>query len=211
MFIGVGHGGSDPGATSAGLFEKNINLAIALACKDELERHGVLVGMSRTTDEDDPVAQEVKECNTFKPDVAIDCHVNAGGGDGFEIFYWEGSKGGKRLSQYIESEVKSIGQNSRGLKSGNKLRFVNGTDCTAVLTEAFFIDNSVDRLIADSKTEQQKFGKAYAKGILKYLGIEYETTTKPYRVQVGAFNSKSNADRLVKELVAKGYRAYISE
>lgn len=215
VFIGVGHGGSDPGATSAGLFEKNINLVTALACKSELERHGVLVGMSRTTDEDDPIAQEVKECNAFKPDLAIDCHVNAGGGDGFEIFYWEGSKSGKRLSQCIESEVKSIGQNSRGLKSGKHLRFVNGTDCTAVLAESFFIDNSLDRKIADTNAEQQKFGKAYAKGILKYLGIEYkESTSKPtklYRVQVGAFGSKSNADRLAKELVAKGYPAYVSE
>ena len=211
MFIGVGHGGSDPGATSNGLIEKNINLAMALACKSELERHGVLVGMSRSADEDDPVAQEVKECNAFQPDLAIDCHVNAGGGDGFEIFYWEGSKSGKRLSQYIESEVKSIGQNSRGLKSGKHLRFVNGTDCTAVLTEAFFIDNSLDRKIADSKAEQQQFGKAYARGILRYLGIEYKKSTKLYRVQVGAFASKHNAELLAKELVAKGYHAYVSE
>ena len=32
VFIGVGHGGSDPGAVANGFREKDLNLAIALAC-----------------------------------------------------------------------------------------------------------------------------------------------------------------------------------
>lgn len=213
VFIGVGHGGSDPGATSAGLIEKNINLVMALACKNELERHGLNVKLSRTVDEDDPVAQEVKECNAFKPDIAIDCHNNAGGGDGFEVFHWPGSKDGAKLAELIEAEVKALGQNSRGVRSGKNLRFIKGTNCTAVLVEGFFLDNSKDRALVDTVTEQQTFGKAYAKGILKYFGIPYTkpTTTaeKIYRVQVGAFTKKANAEKLVKELKTKGYDPYI--
>ena len=50
VFIGVGHGGSDPGAVASGAKEKDLNLSIALACRDELVRHGVEVMMSRTKD-----------------------------------------------------------------------------------------------------------------------------------------------------------------
>ena len=41
IFIGVGHGGSDPGAVANSLKEKDLNLAIAIAVRDELTRHGV--------------------------------------------------------------------------------------------------------------------------------------------------------------------------
>ena len=86
VFIGVGHGGSDPGAVANGFRESNLNLAIALACQDELARHGVLAKMSRTTDENDPLSEEIKECNAFDPDIAVEIHNNAGGGDGCEVF-----------------------------------------------------------------------------------------------------------------------------
>ena len=218
VFIGVGHGGSDPGAKSSTFVEKDINLVMALACKRELERHGVTVRMSRTIDENDPVSEEVKECNAFNPDIALDCHNNAGGGDGFEGFYWKGSADGLRLIQLIETEVKAIGQNSRGVKSGNHLKFVNSTKCTAVLTEGFFLDNTTDRVIADTTAKQQEFGKAYAKGILKFFGITYKpeapvanNVDNIYRVQVGAYKVKANAEKLVKKLKADGYKAYISE
>ena len=80
VFIGVGHGGSDPGAVSNDTKEKDLNLSIALACRDELERHGVSVKMSRTKDENDTLSDEIKECNAYSPDLAVDIHNNAGGG-----------------------------------------------------------------------------------------------------------------------------------
>ena len=40
VFIGVGHGGKDPGAVSY-LVEKDVNLVEGLACRDFLEAHGV--------------------------------------------------------------------------------------------------------------------------------------------------------------------------
>ena len=103
VFIGVGHGGSDPGAVSY-LVEKDVNLVEALACRDFLEAHGVQVLMSRTSDEDDPLTDEIKECNAFNPDLAVDIHNNAGGGDGFEAYYHYNGGTGKTLAQNIESE-----------------------------------------------------------------------------------------------------------
>ena len=102
VFIGVGHGGSDPGALSH-LVEKDVNLVEALACRDFLEAHGVQVLMSRTSDEDDPLTDEIKECNTFNPDLAVDIHNNAGGGDGFEAYHHYNGGIGKALAQNIEA------------------------------------------------------------------------------------------------------------
>lgn len=182
-----------------------------MACKEELERHGVIVKMSRTKDEDDPVAQEVKECNIFDPDIAIDCHNNAGGGDGFEAFHWTGSSAGYRLAKLIESEIKALGQNSRGVKANKKLKFLASTKCTAVLVEGFFLDNKTDCKIADTTSEQKAFGRAYAKGILTYLGVEQKPQDGAlYRVQIGVFKNKVNADNLAKELKSKGYPAYVT-
>ena len=39
--------------------------------------------------------------------------------------------------------------------------------------------------------------------------IEAKMSNKLYRVQVGAFSNKSNADKLVNELKAKGYSAFV--
>ena len=103
VYIGVGHGGSDPGAVANGFKEKDLNLAIALACQDELARHGVLTKMSRTTDENDTTAAKCAECNQFDPDVAVDIHNNAGGGDGAEVFYSIYGGTGKVLAENIST------------------------------------------------------------------------------------------------------------
>ena len=58
VFIGVGHGGKDSGAVGY-LVEKEVNLVEALACRDFLEAHGVQVLMSRTSDEDDLLSDEI--------------------------------------------------------------------------------------------------------------------------------------------------------
>lgn len=211
VFLSAGHGGTDPGAVANGLYEKTINLNTLLACKTELERHGVKVVCSRTKDENDPVSQEVKEANASKADIAVSFHVNAGGGDGFEVFYYNTSKNGKRLAQLCEKHVKSLGQNSRGLKSGNHLRFIKGTTMTSVLVESFFIDNIKDKTIGDAVAEQTAFGVAYAKAILEYLGITYKakSSNTVYRVQVGSYGSKTNAEKAKKQLKEKGFDAII--
>ena len=100
VFIGVGHGGTDSGAVGkGGLKEKDLNLSIARACGAALERHGVKVQYSRTDDTNDPVDQEVRECERFAPDLAVDIHNNAGGGDGAEVFYSRVGGTGKTLDR----------------------------------------------------------------------------------------------------------------
>ena len=182
VFLSAGHGGSDPGAVAYGLKEKTINLNIMLACRDELKRHGVTVVCSRTKDENDPVGEEVREANKSGADVAASFHSNGGKGDGSESYYYPTSKAGKKLAELCEKHVKAIGQNSRGVKTKN-LAFVRDTKMVAVLCECAFVDNNKDNDIIDTVAEQKKFGVAYAKAILEYLGIKYKnsgsTVSKP--------------------------------
>lgn len=220
VFLSAGHGGSDPGACANGLVEKVINLNILLSCKTVLERHGVVVVASRTNDANDPVQDEVREANASGADLAVSFHANAGGGDGSEAYYWSSDANGKRLAQLGEKHVRALGQNSRGVKSGDHLMFVRETTMTAVLFEAFFLDNASDKAIGDTVAEQSAFGVAYARAILEYLGIAYKgassaapaaSSGKLYRVQVGAFAKRENAEKLMRELKGKGYSAFIKE
>lgn len=227
VFIGVGHGGSDPGAVGY-LVEKDINLKMAQACRSFLVAHCVEVLMSRTRDENDPLTEEIKECNAFNPDLAVDVHNNAGGGDGFECYYHFKGGTSKTLAENIEVEVKAIGQNSRGCKTRTGANgrdyygFIRETKAPAVICEGVFVDNANDAAQADTDEKCRKFGEAYARGILKTLGItisaEPEKTEqnsgkleegKMYYVQVGAFKEKANADAMVAELNGKGYSAII--
>lgn len=191
VFIGVGHGGSDSGAVGY-IVEKEANLVMALACRDYLVAHGVEVRMSRTKDEEDPINEEVRECNAYAPDLAIDVHNNCGGGDGFEVFYTIHGGTGKMLAQNIEKQVIKIGQNSRGCKTrqgqrGDYYAFVRDTKCPAVICEGVFVDTKADAAQAGTKAKQQAFGIAYAKGILDTLGIKYDTSTaKPAEPETDA-------------------------
>ena len=183
VFIAVGHGGSDPGAVANGIKEKDVNLAIALACRTELVRHGVEVGMSRTKDEDDKTT--VKECNAFNPDYALDIHNNAGGGDGAEIYYHYKGGASKTLAQNVlDAIVKETGQNSRGIKTKKNAlgkdyyQFIRETVCPAIIVECAFLDNAKDVKIIDTSIEQKDMGVAIAKGVLKELGIAYKELPK---------------------------------
>ena len=188
VFIGVGHGGPDSGAVSGTFIEDDINLVMALAMKTELERHGITVGISRIVDEEDRLTEEISEANSFKPDVAVEVHNNAGGGDGFEVYRQTSTTYGQqsvRLAESIEARVKAAGQNSRGVKTW---LLANGQDyfgwlrqvkAPAVLCEGFFVDNAKDRADFATVANQQALGVAYAHGVLDYLGMEVQPIDKP--------------------------------
>lgn len=193
VFLSAGHGGKDPGACAYGMKESNINLVVMLACRDELKRHGVIVVCSRTKDENDPVAEEVREANASEADIAVSFHVNAGKGNGSETFYYKGDANGLRLAQLCEKYTKQLGQNSRGVKDGSHLYFVNGTKMTAALCEIGFIDNDTDNDIFDTTAEQKAFGVAYAKAILEHLGITYMSGNTSTNTSASAANKTSTA------------------
>lgn len=185
VFLGVGHGGTDTGAVGY-IKEADVNLNMALACREYLVANGVDVMISRTKDENVELNEKIRKCNEYNPDLAIDIHNNSGGGNGFEVYHSIFNGRGKILAENIETEVKAIGQNSRGLKTrrnsaGNDdyYGFIRNTKVPAVIVEGFFVDNEEDFAQADTLDEQKSFGIAYAKGILKTLDIN--TTLQPQK------------------------------
>lgn len=182
IYIPVGHGGSDPGAVANGHKEADMNLVTALAMKKELEVNykGVQVKLSREKDENDTIQEEIREGKAYGPDIVVSIHNNSGGGDGFEAFYQTNKHkvNSMRLARLIEEEVKRIGQNSRGLKTrlGKNGKDYYGIlreiDAVAVLCEGCFLDNKVDIQIAKTEEKQKAFGKAYAKAVARYIGLE---------------------------------------
>lgn len=209
VFLGVGHGGTDPGASKY-VVEKDVNLTMALACRDYLESNGVEVKMSRTIDENDSLTEEIRECNKFDPTLAVDIHNNAGGGDGFEVFHSINGGTGKKLAENIEAEIKKIGQNSRGIKTRKNAKgkdyygFIRSTKCPAVIVEGVFVDNATDVQIADTVAEQKEFGYAYARGILETLELEDKTPgSKPVEKPVEAPKpAKKSIDTLAREVIS---------
>ncbi len=184
VFLNAGHGGSDSGAVKY-LVEKDINLKMAMACRDYLTARNIEVLMGRDADVDRTSTQITNMCNNYSPDCAVDIHNNAGGGDGFEVYHSINSKSkGIPLAKAIEEEVKKIGQNSRGCKTkkgsnGDYYYFIRNIACPSVICEGVFVDNKADAVQADTDEECRAFGEAYAKGILKYLGIPDSEADEP--------------------------------
>ena len=181
VFVGVGHGGSDSGAVKY-IIEKEYTLKVAKLVAEYLKARGVEYKLSRTTDVDTDMNSKVKMCNDYKPDLVIDIHFNAGGGKGFEVYRYSGGGTSLTLANNINAEVKKI-MSSRGVKtklgSNGKDYFaiIRDTNAPAALLEGGFVDSKSD---ADFiKANYKKLAEAYAKGILKTLGIEDKPKALP--------------------------------
>ena len=86
IVIDPGHGGTDPGAVSNGLKEKDFTLRISKYMYDRLKELGVPVTLTRDTDETlTPTNRVNKILSAYGNDpnvIVISNHLNAGGGDG---------------------------------------------------------------------------------------------------------------------------------
>ena len=184
VYVGIGHGGSDPGAVANGFKEKDLTLSIGKYCNERLRQYGIETKISRTTDIDSSINSKVSASNAFGADVCMDIHINAGGGDGSEVYYSHTSAPGKKLAQSIVDAMSAIGQNTRGIKtrlssSGNDyFGMIRDTNAPAVLVECAFIDNKTDIQIINTEAKRKVFGYAIADGVAKCLGVKL-STSKP--------------------------------
>ncbi len=170
IFIGVGHGGKDPGAVGNGMQESYVNLTISLVLRDILESRGFKVRLSRVTDEDDRLSEEIAECNAFKPDIAVEVHTNAGEGRGFEIYVPKNCSESKRLAEMIAECVEALGRKNRGIKHNPRFGWTNQVKSPCVLCEGFFIDGDEGEEMQDVD-KQRALASAYAEGIFRYFGM----------------------------------------
>ena len=89
VVVDSGHGGSDPGAISGSLQEKDFNLQAANYMTRRLQELGIPVVSIKTTDEDISRAERLRRANeAFNGDpnaILISNHINSGGQDAYYV------------------------------------------------------------------------------------------------------------------------------
>ncbi len=204
IMINPEHGGSDGGASYGGLIEKNLNLKVSKYCRDYLKDYECEPFLSREDDKYLLIADRINLLKKNGANAVVTVAHNAGGGDGCEIFYWQGDVKSKTFAAVLEKYYKAIGQNSRGIKADSlsshnfgMLREPSGLGVVAVLSEFAFLDNASDRLIVDSEAELKKEGEAIAKAVVEYFRLKKKESSDPepesknlYRVGTGWNNGK---------------------
>lgn len=257
--VDAGHGGSDYGATYNGRAEKDDNLKLALAVGDILEKNGIDVVYTRTTDEYETPFKKATDANDAKADYFVSIHRNSSPTPnqytGVETLVYNNSGIKSQMAANINSELEKAGFKNLGITERPNLVVLKRTKMPAVLVEASFINNDKDNETFDKNFNQ--IANGIADGILKTLGItpKNDTSTwaassevptvksdsaenteimptnqnkKPslpsmpacgcdddmtpeplYRVQVGAYRNKDNADRMLNSLLVEGFPAFI--
>ncbi len=223
VYVGIGHGGYDSGAVGNGFKEKDLTLSIGKYCNERLKQYGIETKISRTTDCDSSIRSKAAASDAFGADVCMDIHINAGGGNGSEVFYSHVSPRGKKLAQAIVDATLKIGQNTRGIKT--KLD-TDGTDyfgmiripeAPAVLVECAFIDNKADVQIINTEARRKVFGYAIADGVANYLGVKLPTAkpTTPSKpttaaVKIEAPNLKDYLEEGDESLAVYSYKQLLA-
>ncbi|WP_194191419.1 N-acetylmuramoyl-L-alanine amidase [Clostridium chrysemydis] len=148
IVIDPGHGGKDPGATSNGLKEKDINLKISKALKEELLRDGFTVKLTREDDRFLSLKERSDIGNSFKGDLFISIHCNSSlntDASETEVFIYNlKNRETKDLGERIALEIsKSLNLKNRGVKEGN-FAVLRCTKMKAILIETAFLSNRED-------------------------------------------------------------------
>ena len=171
VFVGVGHGGYDPGAVSY-IVEKEYTLKVGKLVAEHLKNAGIEYLMSRDADIDTTMLSKLELCNNYNPDLIIDIHFNAGSGHGFEVYHSMYGGMSKTLAENINAEVSKI-MYSNGCKTfinaegKDRFTIIRETHVPSVLCEGGFVDDWSDAEWI--KSNYQKLAKAYAEGVLKTI------------------------------------------
>lgn len=229
IFIDLGHGGKDGGAVGNGLEEANLTLDLGKRTRDILENEyeGAEVKLSRETDVYLSLNQRTDAANKWGADVLVSIHINAAtsDADGFESYrYTDVSTKTKTFQNVLHQAIlKRIDMDDRGQKAKN-LHMVRESHMPAVLTECGFINNKSDSNKMKQDSWKDATARGHAEGIAEFLGLKKKAAAQPaarvaaaapaeklYRVQVGAFEDRDNAEKLLDDLRKQGYKPFISE
>lgn len=218
IYINPGHSDKDPGAVG---YETERPLAVKVSNyqRDYLLEHYVCeVRMNPGTM--GGLYDICADANKWGAALFVSNHFNAAKGDGYEALVYNENR--RALGEIFEKHVKAIGQNSRGVKLRPGLVVLRDTNMPAVLNEVAFVDNWKDIQDWNEDHELKKMGEALAKATAEAAKLEEKQqapaapeepdpadTGKLYRVQVGAYSIKANAEAMQKKLLAAGYDAII--
>ena len=207
VVIDAGHGGYDGGAESTfngvTYSEKYMNLKIAQACRDELQKYyGVTVYMTRDDDTFVKLEDRTAYAKSVGADVFVSIHNNSsesGAANGATVFYpnsnYNASIGstGEGLAQSILNNLTQFGLKNNGVQIRNSESgdtYADGSLCDyysvirgskkhgfpGLIVEHAFLSNQSDaEKYLNSDAKLNALGVADAKGIAAYYGLSVGT------------------------------------
>jgi N-acetylmuramoyl-L-alanine amidase len=185
--IYAGHGGSDYGAVSGGLREKDLNLAISNATTDLLRKLGYEVINNRTVDTDRSITRDAELANSQRADALVEIHLNSNvgpPGTGSEAFYSVRDTGKARsLAETILSGMERLGFRNRGARvhinaaGQDTFGILRLANMPAVLFEAAFINNPQDM----AKLDVQAVAEVIAAAVSREFPLTSPPITPPDR------------------------------
>ena len=189
IFLDPGHGGSDSGAVSNGLREKDLTLSVYNKVSSRLASLGYSVLTSRNTDKDVDLVSRADQANKSNADMFLSIHFNAGGRGasyGIETYYYmarpeytpainkdkhndpERLEKSRKLAQKIQqSLVSKTGAYDRGVKR-ETFAVLRETSIPSILVELGFIDNREEANIIKTNEYQEKLADGIVDGIVEY-------------------------------------------
>lgn len=211
IVIDPGHGGSDWGATYQGRKEKDDNLNLALAVGQILSQSGIDVEYTRVDDVYNTPFEKAMMANNAGADFFVSFHRNATGSDvkqtGVETLVFDDSGVKAEMARNINQELQELGFVNRGVVERPNLVVLRRTSMPAVLIETGFIDNETDNEKFD--TQFDEIATAIAEGILETLNLGPLIEQPLYKVQVGAYEDRQQAQELADRLKNQGFEAYL--
>ncbi|HCC07848.1 MAG TPA: hypothetical protein DEP72_06800 [Clostridiales bacterium] len=155
VLIDAGHGGSDPGATVSGIFEKNINLVITTKIEELIEADGnIKVYVTRDKDNYPTLQDRAKIAEDVQADVFVSVHNNATLSEkaiGTETLYFplstKNASGldAKILAEIVQSTVANeLGSKDRGVIARSDLYVLKNTTMPAIIVEIGYMTNPTE-------------------------------------------------------------------
>ena len=194
---------------------------IAEACKVALERSGVTVKLKH----DESMQEKCQASNAFGADLHVPIHTNAFNGkvSGTRMFCFSQDGKGMKACKAIFARLAPVTPGtSENIRVDASLYEVRVPSAPTAYIECEFHDTveGAKWVVENAAT----IGEAIARGICDYFGVTYKPVEQPkparpeqpaeqklYRVQVGAFASRANAEKMVQRLKEAGFDAFIRQ
>lgn len=157
IMIDPGHGGTDPGAGTAGYrYEADLVLDCSLAIRDWLFNHGASsknFQLTRSTNTDVSLEARRQMSINFDPWVFCSIHLNAFNGSAYGTetwYYWENRS--HNLANIMQTELHNrLQRQNRGVKQQGWTVITGADYIPAILTESLFADNVEENNMLNSR------------------------------------------------------------
>jgi N-acetylmuramoyl-L-alanine amidase len=172
VVIDPGHGGKDPGAIGiGGIQEKRIVMSISQHIAQILEKQGVQVRLTRSSDYFVSLEGRSDMANRMGADLFVSIHANSAGRNkshvsGLETYYFQS---GRNLAATIHRNVlRRVNVNDRRVRQA-RFYVLRKSAMPSVLVETGFVTGTEDAAKLSNYSYQKQMAEAIASGIIEYI------------------------------------------